>query len=97
LKRNIRAHPIQGLEYGISIDDEPPQIINLHSEYSNHDWEQWVANNILIKSSWHHVGKAGMHILKFWMVDPGFVLQKFVVGLHDPNPSYHGPPETRVK
>ncbi len=87
----------EGIQYGISIDDEPSQLINLHSEYSNHNWEQWVADNILIKNSWHHVSKAGVHILKFWMVDPGFVLQKFVVSLNDTNPSYLGPPETLVK
>ncbi len=86
-----------GLEYGISIDDNPPQIINIHAGYTNHDWEKWVADNIIISSSTHEIKKPGIHILKYWMVDPGLVLQKIVAGPHDINPSYLGPPETLIK
>ena len=38
------------LQYGLSVDDETPQIINLHRDHSNKTWEQWVANNIIIDS-----------------------------------------------
>ena len=40
-----------GLRYGISIDNETPQIISINKEDNNtRTWEQWVANNIIIKT-----------------------------------------------
>ena len=85
------------LQYAISLDDESPQIFNLHSGNSNQIWQQWVANNIIIDSAEFHISKTGIHILKYWMVDPGIVLQKIVVDLKGVKPSYLGPPETLVK
>ena len=85
------------LQYAFSIDEEPPQIINLHTDHSNKSWEQWVANNIIIDSSEFHFREPGRHTLKFWMVDPGIVLQKIVVGFRQVNPCYLGPPETRIE
>jgi len=84
------------LQYGLSIDNESPQIINLHKDHSNKTWEQWVANNIIVDSTEFHFNKAGQHVLKFWMVDPGIVLQKLVVGFPNVKPSYLGPPETSL-
>jgi hypothetical protein len=74
------------LQYAISLDDGPPKIINLHPDNTNKSWENWVANNIIIDSSEFYIGKAGIHTLKFWMVDPGIVLQKIVVGFSEVNP-----------
>jgi len=38
--------------------------------------------------------KPGAHVLKFWAVDPGVVLQKIVIEARDIAPSYLGPPES---
>ncbi len=89
-----------GLQFGISIDDEAPQIISLNSEDKNTGagiWNKWVSENIIIKTSSHKLNKEGKHILKYWFVSPAVVLQKIVIDLGGLQPSYLGPPETRAK
>jgi hypothetical protein len=83
------------LRFGISFDDEAPQLINLASDTTKHGWEQSVADNIRIMVSQHSLARPGQHTLKFWMVDPGVVLQKIVVDAGGVKPSYLGPPESR--
>jgi hypothetical protein len=94
----LNFHNDDGLKYGISIDDEQPQILSINKEDNNtRIWEQWVANNIIIKTTDHSISKPGKHIIKFWMVSPGVVLQKLVANFGGVERSYLGPPETRVK
>ena len=72
-----------GLRYAVSIDEEAPQLVNLHTglapENGNRPWQQTVAESIILKTSQHNVAAAGAHTLKFWRVDPGVVLEKLVV------------------
>ena len=85
----------QGLRYGISIDDEKPQIISINKDDNNQrTWEQWVANNIIIKTSEHKIANPGKHTVKYWMISPAVILQKIVLDLGGVKPSYLGPPET---
>lgn len=87
-----------GLQYAISIDDETPQIISLNKDDKTSDkgiWNKWAAENIIIKSSKHTLAKPGKHTVKFWMVNPGVVLQKLVLDFGGLEPSYLGPDETR--
>ncbi|WP_267291332.1 glycosyl hydrolase 115 family protein [Parachryseolinea silvisoli] len=81
-----------GLRYAISLDNEPPQLVNLHANFTQASWEQAVRDNILIRTSTHTL-TPGQHALKFWRVDAGVVLQKIVIGNHVPG-SYLGPPES---
>ncbi len=84
-----------GLQYAIAIDDENPEIITINKEDDNKTiWGEWVANNIIIKKTAHFIAKPGMHVLKYWSLGPGPVLQKMVIDLGDLKPSYLGPPET---
>ncbi|RIK55721.1 hypothetical protein DCC62_31125, partial [candidate division KSB1 bacterium] len=57
-------------------------------------WEESVRNNVTIEASKHVINAPGKHVLKFWMVDPGVVLQKLVVETSGAKPSYLGPPES---
>ncbi|WP_254244209.1 glycosyl hydrolase 115 family protein [Hymenobacter sp. BRD128] len=85
-----------GLRYAVSIDDEAPQLVNLHTglnpDNGNRPWERAVAENIILKTSQHNVAAAGAHVLKFWRVDPGVVLEKLVVSQGTVPASYLGPP-----
>ncbi|GAA4443962.1 glycosyl hydrolase 115 family protein [Pontibacter saemangeumensis] len=94
LSPTLNFNASDGLKFAVSIDDEAPQIINMHKENSEGAWNKWVADNINILTSTHNVDKPGEHVLKFWMVDPGVVLQKIVVDTGGLKPSYLGPPES---
>jgi len=90
----------EGLKYAIAVDDEAPQIINIHEGETTPDWEypEWwnnsVTDHIRKKRSVHTGVDAGVHTLKIWMVDPGVVFQKFVIDAGGLKPSYLGPPES---
>ncbi len=87
---------LKGLQYAVSIDDEAPQIFSLNADDKDlKTWEKWVANNINIKTSLHQLAKPGKHVIRYWMIDPGIVLQKIVVDFGGVKHSYLGPPETR--
>ena len=89
-----------GLQYAISVDDEKPQIISINNEDKNTGsgmWEKWVSENIIIKTTNHKITTSGKHTVKYWMVNPGVVLQKLVLDFGGVKPSYLGPPETRNK
>lgn len=92
-----------GLHYGISFNDEKPQMINVHEKDTIPDWKyprEWneaVGNKIKITTSKHIINKAGENLLKFWMVDPGLVLQKIVIDTGGLKPSYLGPPQSYNK
>jgi len=90
----------KGLCYAISFDGQDPRIVNMHARDTIPDWkypQEWnqaVSNNIKIVSTQLNLRKPGEHVLKFWMVDPGVVLQKLVIDTGGLKPSYLGPPES---
>jgi len=86
--------PGRGLRYAISFDDQPPQVVDVLAQNSQHDWEESVKDSVRKSTSTHTLDKAGVHTLKFWMLDPGLVLEKIVVDLGGVQPSYLGPPES---
>lgn len=91
--------PERSLRYGVSFDDEHPQIIDIvphgfDARNGNREWEASVRNASRTIQSLHHLAEHGYRTLKIWMVDPGVVLQKIVVDLGGLKPSYLGPPES---
>jgi len=90
----------EGLRYAVSIDGAEPQVVNAHADGStragdrNAAWEQMVARNVNVSVSRHRVDAPGEHVLRFWAVDPGLVLQRIVVDTGGLQPSYLGPPES---
>jgi glycosyl hydrolase family 115 (putative glucuronidase)/glycosyl hydrolase family 115 len=86
--------PGRGLRYAISFDEETPQIIDVLANDPVEKWSTAVKDSVRIAKSSHEIANAGYHTLKFWMVDPGVVLQKLVVDLGGVKPSYLGPPES---
>lgn len=89
-----------GLQFAIAIDDEAPQIINSNKgevvpDYKYADW--WmksVGDNFKVKISKHKLQSAGPHTLKVWMIDPGVVIQRFVIDRGGLKSSYLGPQQS---
>lgn len=91
-------HNTGGLKSAVSIDDEEPQIININEGMNTpRIWDNWVANNIINKTTEQHFTKSGKHVIKYWMIDSGIVLQKIIVDCGGLLSSYLGPDETRFK
>jgi len=92
--------PTDGLHYAVSIDDAAPQVVNVtvatgaSDATMNRQWERITSENVSLTSTTHAIGAAGVHTLKFWMVDPTVILQKIVVDTGGLKPSYLGPPES---
>jgi Glycosyl hydrolase family 115/Gylcosyl hydrolase family 115 C-terminal domain len=86
--------PGRGLRYAVSFDDQTPAIVDALANNSTADWAKSVEDNAREFKSSFTLAKPGYHTLKFWMVDPGVVLQKIVVDLGGAKPSYLGPPES---
>ena len=84
-----------GLQYAVSIDNETPQIISINNDENKpRVWDNWVASNIIIKTSNHSINKNGKHTIKYRMISSAVILQKIVLHFDDLKPSYLGPEET---
>ncbi len=91
--------PDRGVRFAVSLDDDAPQTVtlvpkNYNAGNGNRDWENSVRDNARFAHADFTIGKPGYHTLKFWMVDPGVVLQKIIVDCGGLKPSYLGPPES---
>ncbi|MDN3580731.1 glycosyl hydrolase 115 family protein [Mucilaginibacter flavus] len=85
----------KGLYYAVSIDDDAPQLVNINKNETpgSGEWGNSVANNIKKLQTTHVINKPGTHVLKYWMVDAGVVLQKVVIDSGGLKDSYLGPEE----
>jgi Gylcosyl hydrolase family 115 C-terminal domain len=92
--------PTDGLKYAVSIDDEAPRIVNVTKATGaddtsmNRQWERNTSDNVDRTSTTHVITRPGVHVLKFWMVDPTVVLQNLIVDTGGLATSYLGPPES---
>ncbi|MGC8804012.1 MAG: hypothetical protein ACP5PS_09640 [Bacteroidales bacterium] len=85
------------MRYAITLDNEPAQIVNINKTYSLKQWEKWVADNLIRITTQHCIRQVGKHILRFWPLDGGIVLQRIIVDWGGQQSSYLGPPESCLK
>jgi len=81
------------LRYAVSIDDQPPQIVNLAAN-DDRAWAQAVSQNAWIKELPIHVDRSGQHVIHLWLVDPGVDFERLVLFRGELPKSYLGPPES---
>jgi len=94
LSPSLNFVPGRGLRYAISMDDDPPQVVDSLSDNTEKSWSTAVKDSVRKVTSHVAVRTPGYHVLKFWYVDPGVVLQKLLVTFQDIPPTYLGPPES---
>ncbi|MFJ2259895.1 glycosyl hydrolase 115 family protein [Streptomyces sp. NPDC087844] len=99
--RNPALSTGAGLRYGVSFDDDAPQIVDIHAVTGaddglmNVEWARNTSDNVNRTSTRHTIGAAGVHRLKFWAVDPTVVVQRLVIDTGGLTPTYLGPRESR--
>ncbi|MGW3107683.1 glycosyl hydrolase 115 family protein [Streptomyces sp. NPDC001100] len=93
------ALPTGGLRYGVSLDGGPIETVDINvgadDGLLNTVWARNTSDNVNATSTKHSVTKAGVHRLKFWMVDPTVVLQRLVIDTGGLPALYLGPLESR--
>ena len=86
-----------GLKFAVSVDDQEPVIVNISSDYKTEAaWRKSVADNIKIFKTSLKIDKPGKHTIKYWMINPGVVLQKLALDMGGLKPSFLGPQETFI-
>ena len=60
----------------------------------NRQWERNTSDNVNVTATTHAVAAAGVHRLKFWVVDPTVVVQQLVIDTGGLTPTYLGPLES---
>ena len=86
----------KGLRYEVSFDGNTPQIINFNGHYRG-ELGRWQAEHIIRSSTKHTIAAAGIHKLRFRVLDQGIVLEKILINTGGLQPSYLGAPESDRK
>jgi hypothetical protein len=86
--------PGRGLRFAVSVDDAPRTIVDALQNNTQKDWETAVSDGVKKVTLPISITKAGYHTLKIWAVDPGVVVERFIISHGPLRPSYLGPPES---
>ncbi len=86
----------KGLHLAISLDDEKPQIIDMHADKSQREWDRMVSRNAKYITHKLKVNGTGKHTLKIWAIDPSIILQKIIVSTVDIPKTHLGPEESAI-
>jgi Glycosyl hydrolase family 115/Gylcosyl hydrolase family 115 C-terminal domain len=86
--------PGRGLRCAVSFDDQPPQVVDFLADRSYNAWDRAVRDNAWTAAVALTAAAPGLHVLKFWFVDPAVVLQRIEIDTGGLKPTYLGPPES---
>src|SRR6185295_6387289 len=58
-----KFRPGPGLRFAVSIDDEPPQVVNVHADESREYWSRSVSDGAVTFATTHAIARPGAHTL----------------------------------
>jgi hypothetical protein len=91
---SLDFQPDHDLQLAVSFDNEPPHVEKLGTWATLQTWERAVGDGVRRVTTSLSVAQPGHHVLKFWLVTPGVVLERIVLNAGGVRPSYLGPPES---
>ncbi len=83
-----------GLKFGLSLNNEEPHLVNMHSESQPANWYAWVGDNCIETVTSLKVEKSGANQLVLTGFDPEIVFQRIIIDLGGLQKSYLGAPNT---
>ncbi|WP_345950252.1 glycosyl hydrolase 115 family protein [Mucilaginibacter sp. PAMB04274] len=96
----VPTHPLNknyGMRYAVSVDGSKPQVVNFKTEARSNEWKNNVLSNNAIRKINFPALKPGKHQLKLYVVDPGVIVDRFLINLTpDYKPAYSLIPENKL-
>jgi len=86
--------PGRGLRFGLAMDGDEPQVVDLHEDRAHHLWQESVRTGVRAARTPYRVPAAGRHTLRIFGIDPAATLQKIIIDTGGLKPSYLGPPQS---
>jgi len=86
--------PGRGLRFAVSIDDGDRTIVDALEHNTQQDWTKAVSDGVRRVTVPVKIAQPGVHRVTIWAVDPGLVLERFVLSHGPLRPSALGPPES---
>ena len=84
-----------GLRFTVQVDESPIEIVNIETVGRSETWKQNVLSNVAENVIELPILNAGKHTLKIGMIDPGVILDRFLIDLGGFQPGYGTIPENR--
>ncbi len=77
----IPNHPVEGksIRFAISVDNNPEQIFDFHTEGRSEEWKMNVLNNRSVRKTDIDIKKTGKHILTVRALDEGVILDQIKI------------------
>jgi hypothetical protein len=97
----IPVHPINknySMRCAFTIDDGPLQVVDFKSNSiaRTEEWKQNVLRNNAVRKLSYNRLRPGLHTLKIFAIDPGFILDRISINLGGLKQAYSAIPETRL-
>ena len=82
----------RGLRCAVSFDNQTPQLVDVGGNVDDASWSTSVKDSVRTVTTRMISEAVGPHVLKFWMVDPGVVLQRIEIDTGGLKTTCLGPP-----